>query len=215
MKKDIKIPDSISTRTEYKRKFSLWEMYRAFILIPNAATKIIGNKRKKLVNKDFVERLQLAVTEVNGCAACSYAHTYMALKQGMSSEEINSFLSGDGTFINQDEAKAIIFAQHYADTRGFPKKYAYYSLIDEYGNQKVEIIVSAIQLMHPGNIYGTPYSALISRLKGKPYKDSSLIYELGTHIGGLILFPISLIDGFLRGIMGFSKIKLDNSTTIE
>jgi hypothetical protein len=69
--------------------------------------------------------------------------------------------------------------------------------------------------MHPGNIYGTPYSALISRLKGKPYKDSSLIYELGTHIGGLILFPISLIDGFLRGIMGFSKIKLDNSTTIE
>ncbi|MBN2611712.1 MAG: carboxymuconolactone decarboxylase family protein [Bacteroidales bacterium] len=215
MKKDIKIPDSISTRTEYKRKFSLWEMYRAFILIPSAAAKMIGNKRKKLVNKDFVERLQLAVTEVNGCAACSYAHTYMALKQGMSSEEINSFLSGDGRFINQDEAKAIIFAQHYADTRGFPKKDAYDSLIDEYGNQKVEIILSAIQLMHAGNIYGIPYSALISRLKGKPYKDSSLIYELGTHIGGLILFPISLIDGFLRGIMGFSKIKLDNSTTIE
>lgn len=37
-------------------------------------------KKKKIVNKDFVERLQLAVTEVNGCAACSYAHTYMALK---------------------------------------------------------------------------------------------------------------------------------------
>jgi len=215
MKKDIKIPDSISTRTEYKRKFSLWEMYRAFILILSAAAKMIGNKRKKIVDKDFVERLQLAVTEVNGCAACSYAHTYMALKQGMSSDEINSFLSGDGTFINQYEAKAIIFAQHYADTRGFPKKDAFDSLIDEYGNQKVEIILSAIQLMHAGNIYGIPYSALISRLKGKPYKDSSLIYELGMHIGGLILFPIALIDGFLRGIMGLSKIKLDNSTRIE
>jgi AhpD family alkylhydroperoxidase len=215
MKKDIKIPDSINTRTEYKRKFSLWEMYRAFILIPSAAAKMIGNKRKKIVDKDFVERLQLAVTEVNGCAACSYAHTYMALKQGMSSEEINSFLSGDGTFINQYEAKAIIFAQHYADARGFPKKDAFDSLIDEYGNQKVKIILSAIQLMHAGNIYGIPYSALISRLKGKPYKDSSLIYELGMHIGGLILFPISLIDGFLRGILGLSKIKLDTSTTIE
>lgn len=215
MKKDIKIPDSISTRTEYKRKFTLWEMYRAFILIPNAAAKMIGNKRKKIVNKDFVERLQLAVTEVNGCAACSYAHTYMALKQGMSSEEINSFLSGDGTFINQDEAKAIIFAQHYADTRGFPKKDAYDSLVDEYGKLKVKIIISAIRLMHAGNIYGIPYSALISRLKGKPYKDSSLIYELGMHIGGLILFPITLIDGFLRGVMGLSKIKLDNSTTIQ
>lgn len=215
MKKDITIPDSISKRTEYKRKFSLWEMYRAFILIPGAVAKMIGNKRKKIVDKEFIERLQLAVTEVNGCAACSYAHTYMALKQGMSSEEINSFLSGDGTFINQDEAKAIIFAQHYADARGFPKKDAFDSLIDEYGNQKVKIILSAIQLMHAGNIYGIPYSALISRLKGKPYKDSSLIYELGMHIGGLILFPISLIDGFLRGILGLSKIKLDTSTTIE
>jgi len=215
MRKGIKIPDSIITRAEYKRKFSIWEMYRAFILIPTAVAKMIRNKRKTIVKKDFVERLQLAVTEVNGCAACSYAHTYMALKQGMSSEEINSFLSGDGTFINQDEAKAIIFAQHYADTRGFPKKDAFDSLVDEYGNQKVEIILSAIQLMHAGNIYGIPYSALISRLKGKPYKDSSLIYELGMHIGGLILFPISLIDGFLRGILGFSKIRLDNNTTIE
>jgi len=215
MRKDIKIPDSIGSRNEYKRKFSLCEMYRAFILIPSAMANMIRNKRNKLVDKDFVERLQLAVTEVNGCAACSYAHTYMALKQGMSSEEINSFLSGDGTFINQDEAKAIIFAQHYADTRGFPKKDAYDSLVDEYGKLKVKIIISAIQLMHAGNIYGIPYSALISRLKGKPYKDSSLIYEIGMHIGGLILFPISLIDGFLRGIMGFSKIKLDNSRTIE
>ncbi len=215
MKKDIKIPDSISTRTEYKRKFSFWEMYRAFILIPRAAGKMIGNKRKKLVDKDFVERLQLAVTEVNGCAACSYAHTYMALKQGMRSEEINSFLSGDGTFINQDEAKAIFFAQHYADTRGFPKKDAFDSLLNEYGNQKVAIILSAIQLMHAGNIFGIPYSALLSRLKGKPYKDSSLIYEIGMHVGGLILFPISLVDGFLRSILGFPKMKLDSNTTIE
>jgi AhpD family alkylhydroperoxidase len=204
MRKDIKIPDSIGLRIEYKRKFSLWEMYHAFILIPSAAIKMIGNKRKKLVDKDFVERLQLAVTEVNGCAACSYAHTYMALKQGMSSEEINSFLSGDGKFIKQEEAKAIIFAQHYADTRGFAKKGAFDSLLDEYGNQKVKIIISAIQLMHAANIYGIPYSALQSRLKGKPYKDSSLIYESGMNIGGLILFPIALIDGFLRSIMGFS-----------
>jgi len=213
--KDIKIPDSIGLRTEYKRKFSLCEMYRAFILLPSAVTNMIVNKRKKLVDKNFVERLQLAVTEVNGCAACSYAHTYMALKQGMSSEEINSFLSGDRTFINKEEAKAIVFAQHYADTRGFPKKDAYDLLVDEYGKQKVKVIISAIQLMHAGNIYGIPYSALTSRLKGKPYKDSSMIYELGMHIGGLILFPIALIDGLLRFIMGFSRLRLDNNTAIE
>ncbi len=215
MKKNIKIPDSIGLRSEYKRKFNLWEMYLAFIHIPSSALSMIINKRKKIIDKYFVERLQLAVTEVNGCAACSYAHTYMALKQGMSSEEINSFLSGDGTFITQEEAKAIIFAQHYADTRGLPKKDAFNSLLNEYGKYKVKYIISAIQLMHAGNIYGIPYSALISRIKGKPYKDSSLIYELGMHIGGLILFPIALIHGFLRSITGFPKIRIDKNKTVE
>lgn len=203
MIKNIKILDKISSRTEYKKKFSLQEMYRAFVLIPSAVAKMIKNKKKKLVNKDFVERLQLAVTEVNGCPACSYAHTHMALKQGMSNEEINSFLSGDGTFINQEEAKAIVFAQHFADTRGFPKKDAYKSIIDEYGEEKARIILSAAQLMIAGNIYGIPYSAFQSRLKGKPYKDSSLIYELGMQLAGFIILPIALIHGLLRAIMVF------------
>ncbi len=215
MKKDIILPESVSSRAEYKRKFSLWELYRAFVMIPAAATKMIGNKRKKLVDKDFVERLQLAVTEVNGCAACSYAHTYMALKQGMSSEEINSFLSGDGSFVNQEEARAIVFAQHFADTRGFPKKDAYQSITDEYGEKKARIIFSAAQIMIAGNMYGIPYSAFQSRLKGKPYKDSSLIYELGMQIAGIIILPVALIHGVLRAITGFSNIRLDKRTIIE
>jgi AhpD family alkylhydroperoxidase len=211
MTKNIKIPHVISSRAEYKRKFSLREMYKAFVLIPGALAKMIGNSRKKLVSKELVERLQLAVTEVNGCAACSYAHTYMALKQGMSNEEINSFLSGDGKFINQEEARAIVFAQHIADTRGLPKQDAYRSIIDEYGEEKAKIIFSAAQLMIAGNIYGIPYSAFVSRLKGKPYKDSSLGYELGMHIAGFILLPIALIHGTLRSLLGFSNIRLDKT----
>ncbi len=215
MIKDIKIPDSIGLRTEYKRKFNLWEMYRAFVLIPNAVVKMIKNNRNNALSKHFVERLQLAVTEVNGCAACSYAHTYIALKQGMSSEEINSFLSGDGVFTKQEEAKAIIFAQHFADTRGFPKKDAYKSITQEYGEEKAQIILSAVQLMIAGNIYGIPYSAFQSRLKGKPYKDSSLIYELGMLVAGFIVLPIALIHGFLRIIMGISSTRLEENSKTD
>lgn len=207
--KNIKTQDIIGSRTEYKRKFSILEMYRAFVLIPSAATKMIRNKRNKIVDRKFVERLQLAVTEVNGCAACSYAHTQMALKQGMSNDEINSFLSGDGIFINPEEAKAIVFVQHFADTRGFPKKYTYKSIVDEYGEEKAKIIFSAAQIIFAGNIYGIPYSAFQSRLKGKPYKDSSLIYELGMLLMGFIIFPIVLFHGFLRLIFGFSNIRLN------
>ena len=216
MAKKVSLSESVIQKNEFKRKFSLWELYRSFVFSARALTKLIKNNKTKLVDNDFVERLQLAVTEVNGCAACSYAHTYMALKQGMSSEEINSFLSGDGTFINPEEAKAIIFAQHFADSRGLPKEDAYKAITEEYGEEKAKIILSSVQLMIAGNIYGIPYSAFQSRLKGKPYKDSSLIYELGMQIAGFIILPIALIHGLLRIIMGISNIRLDkNSKTIE
>lgn len=213
MIKGIDLPEAISSRTEYKRKFGAGEMYRAFVMIPGAAAKMIRNKRKKLLDKDFIERLQLAVTEVNGCAACSYAHTYMALRQGISNEEINSFLSGDSQFIRQDEAKAILFAQHLADSRSFPKADAWESVISEYGKEKAAIIYSAAQIMHAGNIYGIPFSAFISRLKGKPYRESSLLYELGMHLAGLLFFPVALIHGIMRSIAGFSNIIIDTRAT--
>ena len=65
----------------------------------------------------------------------------MALKQGMSNEEISSFLSGGDQFIQPEEAKAIFFAQHFADARGIPKAYAYDALVKEYGAKKAEIIL--------------------------------------------------------------------------
>ena len=176
---------------------------------------MIKNRRTKLVNGHFIERLQLAVTEVNGCAACSYAHAYVALKQGMSNEEIQSFLSNDGEFIKPEEAKAILFAQHFADTRMHPKKDAYQSITDEYGEEKAKIILSAAQLMTVGNISGIPYSAFVSRIKGKPYQDSSLVYELGMQIAGLFFLPVALVQGLLRTIMGLPNFRLDESNAIQ
>lgn len=210
MKKAIKIPETISSRSEYKRKFTLKEMYQAFILIPTIITKLKYNKKKDLISKEFIERLQLAVTEVNGCAACSYAHTHMALKQGMSSEEVNSFLNADGGFIKEEEVKAIVFAQHFADTRGFPKADAYQVIVDEYGEEQASIILAASQMMIAGNIYGIPLSALQSRLKKRPYKGSTILYEIGMLIMGVIILPITLIHGLLRQLFGISHIRLDN-----
>lgn len=211
MKRKLKIAEVINSRSGYKRKFSFREMARAFAQIPGAAAAMLGNKKRKLLAKDFIERLQLAVTEVNGCAACSYAHAYLALKQGLSNEEINSFLSGDGNFIRQDEAKAIAFAQHFADARGLPRKDAYRALENEYGQEKAKVIHAAAQLMMAGNIYGIPYSAFQSRLRGKPYRDSSLAYELGMQAAGFVILPIALVYGLIRTVLGFSNIRLDES----
>jgi AhpD family alkylhydroperoxidase len=213
MTKKVSLSESVIQRNEFKRKFSLWELYRSFVFAPRAMSKLIRNNKTKLVDRHFVERLQLAVTEVNGCAACSYQHTQMALKQGMSNEEISSFLSGGNNFTKPEEAKAIMFAQHFADSRGFPKKYAYDSIIKEYGKKEASIILSASQMMIAGNMYGIPFSAFLSRLQGKPYKDSTLFYELGMLIFGILCLPITIIHGFLRGLIGFPNEKFDKNST--
>lgn len=198
----FKIPDSIGLRTEYKRKFSFSELYLAFTYVPHALFKLIGNRKNELLDKNFVERLQLAVTEVTACAACSYAHTLFALRQGMSNEEINSFLNGEDKFIQEEEARAILFAQHFAETRGYPEKETYHAIVHEYGEKKAEIILSAVQVMLAGNIYGLPYSALQSRKKGQAFKNSTLAYELGMMIFGVLILPFAFIHSILRWIIG-------------
>lgn len=136
----------------------------------------------------------------------------MALRQGMSEEEISSFLSGGDQFIKAEEAKAILFAQHFADSRGYPKKYAYDSIAKDYGNKEADIMLSAVQIMLAGNIYGIPYSAFQSRLKGKPYKESSLFYELGMLAAGILLLPIAFVHGTVRGLIGLSNKRFDEAT---
>ena len=206
---------SASPNKSFKSKFGLGDLYRAFVFIPAAAAKLIDNNKSQLLSSQFIKRLQLAVTEVNGCAICSYQHTKMALKQGMSNEEISSFLNGDNTFIKPEEAKAIIFAQHFADATGTPKQYAYDAIVKEYGEKSADIIISATQLILAGNMYGIPYSAFLSRMHGKPYKNSTLFYELSMLLSGLLFLPIASIHGAMRVLMGLPNKKFDNSAAVE
>ncbi|MGI6342428.1 MAG: carboxymuconolactone decarboxylase family protein [Bacteroidales bacterium] len=204
-----KLSESVTQKGSYKRKFNLYEYYRSLVFVPKAISILIGNKKSKLVDTHFVERLQLAVTEVNGCAACSYQHTKMALQQGMSNEEIASFLNGETNFIKPEEAKAIMFAQHFADSRGFPEKNTYDAIVEEYGKKEARVILSACQVMLSGNIFGIPLSAFLSRLHGKPYKNSSLFYELVMIVVGPLCFPIALIHGLLRILFGLPNVSFN------
>lgn len=210
MSKKESLSASVMLRNEFKRKFSLLELYRSFVFVPRAMRQLIKNRKSKLIDPHFIERLQLAVTEVNGCAACSYQHTQMALAQGMSNEEINSFLSGTDDYTKKEEAKAIMFAQHFADSRGFPKKYAYQAIEEAYGKEEARIILSAVQVMIAGNMYGIPFSAFLSRFQGKPYQDSTLFYELGLLAIGFLSLPFAIIHALLRWVVGLPNRRFDN-----
>lgn len=196
------LPEVVNSRAEFKRRFNFWQMYQSFVALPWAVTKMIDNKRRALVDEKLLRRLQLAVTEVNGCPACSYQHAKMALKEGMSNEEISSFLSGGEDYIKPEEGKAILFAQHFAESTGRPEKYAYDRLAHEYGNDEAQVMLAVVQFMLAGNAYGIPYSAFQSRRKGSPFKDSSLGYEVGMLIAGVAVLPAAILHGSLRGLFG-------------
>jgi len=188
----------MNTVTPVKEPFSAMEMYMAAVRMVPAMAGLVGNAMTKRVKKQTIERIMLAVTEVNGCEVCSYAHTKMALKAGLSQEEINAMLSASGEHVPEDEAVAIFFAQHYAESKGKPDRASYERFMDTYGKKEGRAMLDAIQMMMYANITGLPISALLARFRKKPYAKSTLIREivmiLLTPVVTILAIPHAIIN---------------------
>jgi AhpD family alkylhydroperoxidase len=117
--------------------------------------------RKKLIEPGFQERLMLAVTAVNGCRYCSYYHTKQALKSGVTAKEINSLLAGDVANCPQDEAVAVAYAQHWAESNAHPDPEAVKRLQQTYGREKTEAIHLILQMIRMANLLGNSWDYLI------------------------------------------------------
>lgn len=183
-------------RKLYSLKESYVITYLAFLSVP----KFRNAKKQGLLNEQFSERIMLAVTEVNGCEICSYAHTKMALEAGMSNEEIQNMLAGTSTDVPKDEMPAVMFAQHYADYRGRPTREAWERIVEIYELPKAEGILGAARIMMLGNTYGVAWSSFFNRFQGNPDKRSSLLYELGMVLCTLVFILIALIHALLANL---------------
>lgn len=161
---------------------------------------MIKAKKKKELSSEFIERILLGVTEVNGCEVCSYAHTKMALEQGMAEEEIQQLLAGSVDEIPVEEMPAYLFAQHYADRRGYPTEESWDRIVSLYGEDKAKGILGAIRAIMVGNAHGIAFSAFLSRLKGKPVKKSSLLYEITMMLSILVYLPLTLVHAVMDGL---------------
>lgn len=157
-----------------KRLYSIKQLYK-FI---EDNYKTVNSKIKSPIDRGFSERIMLAVTEVNGCELCCYAHTKSALRSGLTDSEIDSMLTGDMDSVPVDERVAILFAQHYADTAGNYSEESLSRVLDSYGNDRTLSILGSIRSIMVGNTVGIALGAFKDRLKGEPVKKSSLLYEL-------------------------------------
>jgi AhpD family alkylhydroperoxidase len=115
----------------------------------------------QLIPTAFRERLMLAVTAVNGCRYCSYFHSRQALQSGIGSDEINRLLTGDVDGCPAEEAIAVLYAQHWAESNTHPDSEAVLRLQQTYGDEKAGAINVLLHMIRLGNMLGNTWDFLL------------------------------------------------------
>jgi AhpD family alkylhydroperoxidase len=183
--------------TANKRIFTTKEFYRIVDNAVNSLKDMRHAQKSGLVSKQLQNHIMLVVTEVNGCALCSYVHTKDALEMGMNAEDIQSILSGSIDHLDAAEAVALFFAQHYAETVGQYSEQSWQRVVDTYGLEKAKGILGVTKVIMMGNAQGIAFGALKNRIKGEPDKKSSLAQELGVLFAIIPFLPIAVTKTLL------------------
>jgi AhpD family alkylhydroperoxidase len=122
--------------------------------------------RRGLVDRDFRRRLMLAVTSVNECRWCSWAHARGALKQGMPEHQVDALLCGVVEDCPEEEGPALLYAIHWAETDGRPDGDARRAVVDRYGPERTEAIERTLRTIRAGNMMGNSFDYVLFRLSG-------------------------------------------------
>jgi AhpD family alkylhydroperoxidase len=126
-------------------------------------SRLRETSQRNIVPPAFRERLMLAVTAVNGCRYCSWFHARQALRSGINTEEIRGLLAGDVANCPPDEAVAVVYAQHWAESDAHPDPEAVQRLQQAYGRQKAEAIHLILRMIRMANLLGNSWDYLIYR----------------------------------------------------
>lgn len=148
-----------SARRRYTSLLQVWTDIRH---IGRNVAVLRSAMRGDLVSPAFRERLMLTVTAVNGCRYCSYAHSRLALRSGVSPQELAEFAKGSipaGT--PADEVIALLYAQHWAESNACPDAAAFHRLIAVYGQERADAIAIVLCVIRVGNLAGNSWDYLL------------------------------------------------------
>lgn len=120
--------------------------------------------RGELIDAAFRERLMMAVTAVNGCRYCSYAHTKQALMEGIDRDEIEALQGGVFESCPRDELPALLYAQYWAETQGRTEPAARERIVEKYDEETMKAIELTLQTIQMGNLLGNTVDYVLYRL---------------------------------------------------
>lgn len=119
-----------------------------------------------VVDDAFRERIMLAVTAVNGCRYCSYAHARMALAAGLTQEEIGELAVGDLAGAPAEQVPALLYAQHWAESETRPDPAARERVVEIHGESATEVIEAAMRMIRIGNLLGNTWDFVLYTVSG-------------------------------------------------
>jgi len=106
----------------------------------------------------------LAVISVYGCRYCSWVHAREALRNGVNQTEIVRLLQGSVDICPEEEAVAVLYAQHWADSDTRPDHEAIGRLVKTYGLEKAEAIDLVLRMIRVGNLTGNTWDAFLAKV---------------------------------------------------
>ena len=191
-----------------KKLYSIFKFYDIMVKAFRSIPTMVRARKKGIITEQFQERLMLAVTSVNQCAMCSYAHTEMALKAGLNNSEIRDFLSGELHNAPKEELKGILFAQHYADSRTKPSRSTWREVVNEYGIEKAKGILAIVRIITMGNCIGIVFGSFGHRFtKKKSDPRSNIFYEILFIISMILFIPFALIQSLFLWLIHYPIIR--------
>jgi len=165
MVRNVEQPISeISTGKFTKRTYSLRELFADISYLVKNMRDVRRIMREKLIDSAFSERLMLSVTSVYGCRYCCWAHTREALRSGIDQKEIAGLLIGSVDDCPQEEAVALLYAQHWADSNANPDPEATNRLEQAYGAEKAKAINIILRMIRIGNLWGNSWDCFLLRI---------------------------------------------------
>jgi AhpD family alkylhydroperoxidase len=137
------------------------------------------------------EKVCIGVTSVNDCRWCTWLHTGIALQHGVNLDELKSLLGSD-TFgaLDDREATAVLFAQHFAQTLRHPTPAARLALAKQFTPRQRLEIMAWIHFIYFTNLAGNSADAWLARFRGWTVVEG---HPLPEALAGLLASPVLLM----------------------
>ena len=164
--RDVTGVKSRKTVMRFRKRFytGAREFARDILYLAHNIRWLIKGNSHGIISPAFRERLMLAVTAVYGCRYCSYFHAKRGLKSGVDSEEAVALLAGSLEMCPPEEAIALLYAQHWAESNANPDTEAVERLERAYGAEKVKAMNLALRMVRIGNLAGNLWDYFLYKL---------------------------------------------------